>query len=142
MLTSTEPPQFVHGKAFRVSLWVAQIAVFILFCVAGYMKLTMPVAEIAKMWPWTGQVPEGFLRFIAVVDFAGGIGVLVPAATRILPGLSVLAALGCSLLQALAIGFHAWRGELSSTPFNFFLLALCGFVLWGRSKVAPISPRG
>ncbi|WP_422929651.1 DoxX family protein [Singulisphaera sp. PoT] len=82
----------------------------------------------------TRQVSEGFLRFIALVDFAGGIGILLPAATRILRGLGVLAAFGCTVVQILAIGFHASRGELASTPFNFFLLALCVFVTWGRYK--------
>jgi Na+-transporting NADH:ubiquinone oxidoreductase subunit NqrD len=99
------------------------------------------VAQIEKMWPWTGQVSEPVLRFIAVVDLAGGIGILLPALTRIRPQLTVLAALGCTVLQVLAIGFHASRGEIALTPFNFFLLALCAFVLWGRYKKAPIPPR-
>jgi uncharacterized membrane protein YphA (DoxX/SURF4 family) len=120
---------------------MAQVVIFGLFCMAGFMKLTMPIAEISKVWPWTGQVSERFLRFIAVVDLVGGIGILVPALTRILPRLTVLAALGCTVVQVLAIGFHASRGELALTPFNFLLLALCGFVLWGRYKKAPILPR-
>jgi hypothetical protein len=55
--------------------------------------------------------------------------------------LTVFTALGCTVLQILAIGFHASRGELALTPFNFFLLALRAFVLWGRYKKAPILPR-
>jgi uncharacterized membrane protein YphA (DoxX/SURF4 family) len=141
MSNLTEAPKPFAGKVIRVSLWVAQVAICVLFCMAGSMKLTMPVAEISKMWPWTGQVPERFLRLIAMVDLAGGIGILLPALTRIFPWLTVLAALGCTLLQGLAIGFHASRGELASTPFNFFLIALCAFVLWGRYKKAPILPR-
>jgi hypothetical protein len=134
-------PRSTPSKAVRVSLWVAQVVIFGLFCLAGIMKLTMPVAEILKIWPWTGQVPERFLRFIAVVDLAGGIGILLPALTRILPRLTVLAALGSTVLQALAIGFHVSRGEIAQTPFNFFLFALCAFVLWGRYKMVPILPR-
>ena len=45
------------------------------------------------------------------------------------------------MLQVLAIGFHASRGEIALTPFNFFLLAVCAFVLWGRYRKAPIPPR-
>ena len=119
-------------SALLIFLWAAQVLIFGLFCMAGFMKLTMPVTKISKMWPWTGAVPVTFLRLIAVVDFAGGIGILLPTLTHIHPELTVLAALGCVVLQVLAIGFHASRGELRSTPFNFFLLALCAFVLWGR----------
>jgi uncharacterized membrane protein YphA (DoxX/SURF4 family) len=130
------------SQALQVSLWAAQVAIFGVFCIAGVMKLTMPVREISRMWPWTGLVPQHFLRFIGMVDLAGGIGILLPALTRIAPGLTVLAALGCAVLQVLAIGFHASRGELSLTPFNFFLLALSAYVMWGRYKKAPILPAG
>jgi hypothetical protein len=62
--------------------------------------------------------------------------------TRVKPGLTVLAALGCAVLQALAILFHVSRGEAANTPFNFFLVALSLFVLWGRRARVPIQPRG
>ena len=115
--------------------------IFGIFCDAGLMKLLMPVAAIAKIWPWTGQVPVHFLRFLGGIELAGAIGILLPALTRILPQLTVLAALGCAVLQVLAIGFHISRGEIAETPFNFFLLALCVFVLWGRYRKAPVLPR-
>jgi uncharacterized membrane protein YphA (DoxX/SURF4 family) len=142
MPNDTVLPQSAPSQAVRASLWAAQVAIFGVFCVAGFMKLTMPVREISRMWPWTGSVSEHFLRFIGAVDLAGGIGILLPALTRIVPWLTVAAALGCSVLQALAIGFHASRGEISLTPFNFFLLGLSAFVAWGRYRKAPILPRG
>ncbi len=88
-----------------------------------------------------GQVSPSFLHFTAVVDTLGGIGVLLPSLTRIKPGLTVLAALGCVALQVSAIVFHFSRGEARNTPFNFFLVALALFVAWGRYSKAPISPR-
>ena len=96
------------------------------------MKLMMPVPKLAKLFSWTGQVPRNFLRFIGVIDLAGGLGVLLPTLTHIVPHMTMFAALGCAVLQVLAIGFHARRGEITETPFNFFLLALSVFVLWGR----------
>jgi uncharacterized membrane protein YphA (DoxX/SURF4 family) len=111
---------------------MAQILIFGLFCTGGVMKLTMPISKTSKMFSWTGQVPRLFLRFIGVVDLAGGVGILLPDLTHILPQLTKFAALGCAVLQVLAIGFHAKRGEIGETSFNFFLLALCVFVLWGR----------
>ena len=134
-------PQTTHVKIFHVFLWITQILLFGLFCTAGVLKLTMPIAKVSKMWPWTGQVSHPFLQFIAVVDLAGGVGILLPSLTHFVPQLTVLAALGCTLLQLLAIGFHASHGEIGSTPFNFFVLALCVFVLWGRYKKAPVLPR-
>jgi hypothetical protein len=125
----------------RVSLWVVQALLGVLFFGTGVWKLLTPVAQLAAMIPWAGQVPVGFLQAIAVIDLLGGIGVLLPALTRIKPGLTVLAALGCALLQLSAIVFHVSRGEARSTPFNFLLVGLSLFVAWGRRYRAPIPAR-
>jgi hypothetical protein len=83
-----------------------------------------------------------FIRFIGLCELAGAIGIILPAATRILPFLTPLAALGFVTIQVLAIGFHAIRGETAmSWPINALLLGLSLFVLWGRTRKLPIQPR-
>lgn len=129
------------GKPLRIGLWIAQVLVAFMFCSAGYMKLTTPIPELSAMMPWTGQYSATFVRTIGLVDLAGGLGILLPALTRILPGLTVLAALGGVVLQVFAIVFHLSRGEAMMVPLNFVLLALCAFVLWGRARRAPIAAR-
>ncbi|WP_436103125.1 DoxX family protein [Pararhizobium sp. LjRoot238] len=65
---------------------------------------------------------------MGLVEISGGIGILLPALTRILPRLTVLAALGYVLLQISAIIFHTSRGELSALPRNAVLLPYaCSF---------------
>lgn len=130
------------GRALRISLWVAQGLVFFVFVSAGVVKLLTPIPQLAAMMPWTGEHSETFVRVIGLIDLAGGIGILLPALTRIMPGLTVLAALGCTVLQVFAVVFHVSRGEAAVTPLNFVLLALAAFVLWGRASKAPIVPRG
>jgi len=122
-------------------LWVVQALLGALFIGTGVWKLFTPIAELAALIPWAGQVPRGFLQATAVIDLLGGIGVLLPALTRIKPGLTVLAALGCALLQLSAIVFHVSRGEAINTPFNFLLVGLSLFVGWGRRYRAPIPAR-
>ena len=129
------------GRALRIGLWAAQILLSFAFVGAGLVKLTTPIPQLAAMMPWAGQYSETFVRSIALIDLAGGIGILLPALTRILPRLTVLAALGCSVLQVFALAFHLWRGEAEVTPLNVILLALSLFVLWGRNSRAPIAPR-
>jgi uncharacterized membrane protein YphA (DoxX/SURF4 family) len=129
-------------KALSAFLWVAQSILAAMFCAAGFMKITTPIPELSKMMAWTGQLPEVFVRTMGVVDLAGGLGVLLPALTRIKPKLSVIAAMCCAILQICAIIFHVTRGEAALTPLNFILLALLLFVFWGRSKRAPIVSRG
>ena len=142
MTTTADSSGPAAGAPLRIGLWTAQIIVFVLFTLFGSMKLLMPVDKLAEMWIWPGQVPSWFLHLTGILDVVGGIGVLLPAVTRIQPRLAVLAALGCSLLQIAAIIFHLSRGEAAVVPLNIVLLALSVFILWGRGRPAPIAPRG
>src|SRR4051812_44557593 len=110
MKTSTTSTQPAPSRALGISLWVVQALLGALFVGTGVWKLLTPTTQLAAMIPWAGQVSKGFLVAIAIVDLAGGIGVVLPALVRIKPGLSVMAALGCALLQACAIVFHFSRG--------------------------------
>jgi hypothetical protein len=129
------------AKGIDVGLWIVQGLLALTFAGAGIWKLVTPIPELGAKMPWMGQVSPTFLHATAVFDLLGGIGVLLPALTRVKPGLTVLAALGCVALQASAIVFHFSRGEAANTPFNFLLVALSLFVAWGRSSAAPIPPR-
>ncbi|HEY0468440.1 MAG TPA: DoxX family protein [Polyangiaceae bacterium] len=131
------PPITDRGQpatARNIGLWVVQILLFITFTGTAVWKLLTPIEKLAAMIPWAGQVPPGFLYATAAIDLCGGLGVLLPAVTRIKPGLTALAALGCAALQLCAIVFHLSRGEAANTPFNFLLVGLSLFVAWGRRK--------
>jgi hypothetical protein len=125
----------------NIALWIVQGLLALTFVGTAVWKIATPMATLATMIPWAGQVSYGFFVFTAAADLAGGLGVLLPSLTRIRPQLTVLAALGCAALQVSAIVFHISRGEAANTPFNFFLVALALFVAWGRHRRAPIPPR-
>ncbi|WP_413730100.1 DoxX family protein [Sodalis sp. RH22] len=134
-------PNPTASRSLRVGVWVAKGLLAVLFFFSAYMKLLTPIPELAKMMPWTGVLPETFVRIMGFIDLAGGLGLLLPSLTRILPRLTVLAALCCSVLQVFAMVFHVSRGEASVIPRNVVMLSLSLFVLWGRARKAPILPR-
>jgi uncharacterized membrane protein YphA (DoxX/SURF4 family) len=121
-------------------LWAAQLVLAFFLLFGAYMKLAAPAEEVAKMMVWAAQYPN-LKTFTGIIDLLGGLGILLPALTRIQPRLTVAAALGIVVLQVLAFGFHASRGEWPATPFNVILLGLAVFVLWGRSRAVPVAPR-
>jgi hypothetical protein len=129
------------SKGLSIGLWVVQGFLALTFAGGGVWKLTTSIPALAAKMPWMGQVSPSFLYLTAVFDVLGGLGVLLPSLTRIKPGLTVVAALGCVVLMACAILFHFSRGEGANTPFNFLLVALSLFVAWGRRSKAPIEPR-
>lgn len=130
-------------KGWNIGLWVAQIALAGFYGFAGFSKVSQPMDALAAMgMSYAVDYPELLTRFIGTAELLGAIGIILPALTRIMPGLTPLAALGFSVIQVLAIGLHAMRGETGQTlPINLVLLALSLFVLWGRTRKAPIAPR-
>lgn len=145
VVNNSDPRAYLRSpprKGWTIALWVVQILLAVAFGLAGVMKLFLPIPDLATMLKWPGDVPVGLVRFIGAAELAGGLGVLLPALTRILPGLTPLAALGFIIIQMLAIPFHASRGELAiALPLNLILLTLSCFVFWGRWKKAPVAPR-
>jgi uncharacterized membrane protein len=121
----------------NTALWLVQALLALTFAGTGIWKLVTPVSELAAKMPWMGQVSPGFLYLTAAFDLLGGLGLLLPSLTRIKPGLTALAALGCACLMLGAALFHVSRGEAASTPFNFVMMALSLFVAWGRRPARP-----
>ncbi len=126
----------------NILLWIGQAFLAFAFGSAGFMKLTVPADQLAEMMNFVNYTPAWLVMFIGVMEVLGAIGVILPAATRILPWLTPLAALGFAIIQVLAIGVHASLGETATTlPANLVLLAVAVFVVWGRHMAAPIASR-
>jgi uncharacterized membrane protein YphA (DoxX/SURF4 family) len=126
----------------KIALWIVQAALALMFLFSGFGKITWPYAELVAKIPWGSAVSEPLFRFIGISEVLGAIGVILPAATRIKPSLTPLAAAGLASIMALAFVFHVARGELYLLPWNIGLGGLALFVAWGRWKKAPIAPRG
>jgi uncharacterized membrane protein YphA (DoxX/SURF4 family) len=128
-------------KALNIGIWVAQFFGAAAFIMSGVMKTITPIDALSAMMPWTGEYSEMFVRFIGIVDLAGGIGLLLPSLTRLSPRLTPIAAISCVVLQICAMVFHISRGEAEVLPINIIYIALALFILWGRGVKAPIAPR-
>ena len=103
------------------ALWIVQALLAALLLFAGGMKLITPIAVLSVMSPYTGE----FIRFIGVCEVLGAMGLILPYALRILPGLTALAAAGLVVIMVgatvstLAIG----GGVLALPTLQFGLLA-------------------
>ena len=125
----------------KMSLWIAQGVLALAFLAAGAMKLAMPIADLHDALAWTADVPTALVRLIGLAEVLGGLGLVLPAVTRIRPRLTVLAAAALALDMAVATLFHLVRGEASMTPVTLLLGAVLAFVAWGRAVRLPIAPR-
>jgi uncharacterized membrane protein YphA (DoxX/SURF4 family) len=142
MTTASISQTPTRSTGLHVSLWIAQVLLGAAFLMAGQLKLFTAIDELAKMLPWANAVPAALVRFIGTAELLGGLGLILPAATRLKPMLTPLAAGGLILVMVLASGFHVTRGEFGALPINFVLGGLAAFVAYGRARLAPIAPRG
>jgi putative oxidoreductase len=128
-------------KALNIALWVAQVLLGLAFLMAGVMKTTRPIADLAAAMTWVPRVPPAEVRFIGAAELLGALGLLLPSLTRILPKLTVVAALGLVVVMILAAAHHLTHGEGKMVPINVVLGGLALFIAWGRWKKVPIVPR-
>jgi hypothetical protein len=115
----------------NLALWIVQLLIGAAFVMAGVLKSTRPISELAARMPWVSAVSPGTVRFIGASELAGGIGVIVPWATGIAPVLTPLAALGLVVVMVLAAAFHLRRHE-RGLVINAILGGLAAFIAWGR----------
>lgn len=137
--TSTSASAATPNKALNIGLWVVQALLAFAFAGAAMMKLTTPFEELASGAEWAQSTGVGFIRFIGFTEALAVLGLILPAATRIKPILTPLAASGLVVIMVLAAGVHLNYGE-SPVP-NIVLGALAAFVAWGRFKGAPIAAK-
>lgn len=141
-MTMTSTAIAPASRNWNMAIWGGQIALAGLYLMSAWMKGMMPIADLVSMGlAWTEGAPVWLVRGIATMEFLGALGVILPAATRIMPRLTVWAAVGLLAIQVLAISFHMFRGEFSVLWLNVIYVAVAVFVLWGRARKAPIAPR-
>lgn len=134
MQTTAQPST---SKMLSLALWTVQLALALVFGSAGFMKVTMPIEDLARMMGWPGDAPSILVRFIGVSEVAGALGLVFPTALRIMPVLTPLAAGGLTVIMILAIGLHTVRGEFGILPINVILAVMALFVIWGRLSRDP-----
>jgi hypothetical protein len=72
------------------------------------------------------------VKLIGTAELAAALGLILPAAARVAPVLTPLAATGLVVLMVLAAITHARRREPGGIAVNAVLLVLAAVVAWGR----------
>jgi putative oxidoreductase len=122
----------------NILLWVLQVLLALVFLAHGLLVL-MPPPDIAAQM--TAALPRWFWVFLGVAEVAAAIGITLPGATRIRPGLVTAAAAGITLVMVCATIWHVVRGEISSAFITLVLLIMATVVTYMRWRVKPIAAR-
>ena len=95
-------------------IWIIQILMAVLFTVHGIAMFNPPPTVQESVIKKMGY-SLGFLKIIGTLEVLGGLGLILPSWTQILPWLSPLAALGLVIIMIGAAVSHARQGEGKQT---------------------------
>jgi crotonobetainyl-CoA:carnitine CoA-transferase CaiB-like acyl-CoA transferase len=123
----------------NVVLWVGQILLALAFVVDSYIHTIGFDASSARPgMTWLADVGRERMRIIGALEGLGAVGLILPAATGILPWLTPVAATCLAILMAIAAVYHLRRsGEGQNIALNVILGVVAALVAYGRIVVAP-----
>lgn len=116
----------------NVLLWMVQVVLALLYVAGGAYKAFMPDQLAGTM----SALPRGGWQALGVVEMAGGLLLVVPAALKWMPGLTPLAAAALTLeTVALVLFYASYSLEFAATNplvWAMVMAVLVAFVAWGR----------
>lgn len=118
--------------SMNVFLWIVQAVLAALFAMAGLVKAVQAKDKLVGRYPWMQDVSQARVRFIGVLELAGAIGLIAPAATGIASVLTPTAGAGLAVMMVLAAATHVRRKEPSGVAVTVILFALTALVAWSR----------
>lgn len=116
-----------------IALWIASGLLAFATVAAGAFKLVTPRTKLMEKMRWAKTWTDGQVKLLGLAEVLGGVGVVVPYATGILPVLTPIAA---ACLVVLMLGAAKTHLDLEESPAAPAILAVSGvFVALGRFGV-------
>jgi len=122
----------------NILLWVLQVLAALLYGVSGVMKIFM-FDKISGQVPSFGALPREAWMALGILELVCTVGLIVPAALRWQPHLTILAATVLAIESLVFIGVHVKYHEVTSIVMSGVLGVLMAFIAYGRMFLKPIS---
>jgi len=122
------------------ALWTAQVLAGLFFLYTGVLHFIVPEG-LPATFEWMYDLSDTLHYVTGAAEILGGLGLLLPAFTRIQPQLVPMAAVGLALLMVGAVIYHLGRDEAQNVVSNVLWIVVTGFIAYGRWKVVPIEPK-
>jgi hypothetical protein len=105
---------------------------------SGVMKVFM-FDEVSGDVPSFGALPREAWMALGILELVCTVGLIVPAAFRWQPRLTVVAATVLAIESLVFIGVHAKYREITPIIFSGVLGLLMAFIAYGRMALKPIA---
>ena len=113
-----------------IALWIVTVLLALLFLASGTMKATTPREKLMPRMPYMEDLSSGQARIIGILEFLGALGLVLPAATGILPWLTPVAAFALAVTMSFATALHLRRKESPVVNVVLGVVALAVGIGW------------
>ncbi|HJP86496.1 MAG TPA: DoxX family protein [Gemmatimonadaceae bacterium] len=119
-------------------LWVLQILAALLYTASGVMKVFM-FDKVSADVPSFGALPRTWWTALGILELVCVVGLIVPAALRWHPQLTVVAAVILAVESLVFIFVHVQYHEITPIIMSAVLGLVMAFVAYGRMILQPIA---
>ena len=121
----------------NILLWVLQVLAALLYGSSGVMKVFM-FEKISQDVPSFGALPREAWMALGILELVCTIVLIVPAAFRWRPHLTILAATLLAIESIVFVWVHVKYHEMTPLILSSVLGLLMAFIAYGRMKIKPI----
>jgi uncharacterized membrane protein len=121
-------------------LWILACGLALAFTVGGVSQLVMPRERYRAVGPsqhWVDDFDDVHLKIIGSIKILGCLGLILPAATGVVPTLTPLAACGLMLVMSGAVTTRFRRREWRFLVGDLLYVSLFALLAWGRFDLQP-----
>ena len=113
-----------------IALWIVTVLLALLFLAAGLTKSTTAREKLVPRMGYMEDLSNWQARGIGIVELLGALGLVLPAATGILPWLTPVAGFGLVITMVVGTAVHARRKESLVVSSVIGVLALAVSIGW------------
>jgi hypothetical protein len=121
----------------NILLWVLQVLAALLYGSSGVMKVFM-FDKVSQDVPSFGALPRKVWMTLGIVELVCTVGLIVPAAFRWQPPLTILAATVLAVESFVFVWVHVKYREVAPMILSGVLGLLMAFIAYGRMVLQPI----
>lgn len=115
----------------ETTLWLMQAILATVMTVSGTVILIFRKKLKPKL-TWLTEYSPAMVAFICLSKIAGGIGLVVPMLSGILPILTPIAAIGIATIMVLAFSYHIRVKEYKDVPATIIFFIMAVFIAYFR----------
>jgi hypothetical protein len=120
----------------HLALWIVQGLLAFVMLAAGAFKVVTPREKLAEKMHWAKTWTDLNVKLLGLAEVLGGVGLVVPGVTGILPVLTPVAAVCLAILMGGAVKTHVDQKEPPAPA--IVLGVLCLVVAVGRFAIVPL----